>query len=361
MTATAPTETPVVGEPTRDLRVSLFVVTPNLDGDEHLIATPCDWPAGATASVSDTVARPDAIGAHRASCKRHWHTVGGRQITRGQAVRRSIVSAALIVGTAMLTSCGDANPSASSVEPAKQNQWTTAGIVAESLDAALFLSPNGKGAVSFAAMDVDGVAVGAASIDKESKLVAATQSPGGDWLALISECVEDSGNPCADATLFRVHSKLEKIEALDLGGSVQASSILPIAGLRSGDFVLQSTTNEQVQIGTVPAGASGVDWIWESPQYDLAAIRQRANETQNFQANAGPRIDICAADAGFFWRFSVSTGAPIGMASEGAVSAPKPVSVPTIGEAPSFTCNDDKLVTYSYGSAGASVERKSWR
>lgn len=275
-------------------------------------------------------------------------------------MRRSIVGAALIVGSATLTSCGDANPSASSREPATQNQWTTAGIVAESMDAALFLTPNGEGSVSFAAMDVDGVAVGTASIDKDSKLVAAIQNPSGDWLALVSECIEDSGNPCADATLFRVRSKLEKIEAIDLGASVQSDSIRPIAGLRSGDFVLQSTTNEQVQIGTVPAGASDVEWIWESPEFDLEAIRQRANETQNFDANAGPRIDICAADAGFFWRFTVSTGAPIGMASDGAVSAPKSVSVPTIDEALSFTCDEDKLVSYSYGSAGASVERKSW-
>ena len=269
------------------------------------------------------------------------------------AIRRAF-QAASILAVFVASACGD-TPERSAADGSK---WAASGAVVESEDSALFLMADSNSRPVFATLGVDGVSVGSASAPAGAKLIDAVRSGDGSWLALWSTCVEDSGAPCAAVAAFRVDTNLSDSEPVLLEDMAK-QRIRALGGTLSGDFYLEAASDTSLAVGRINEGENHVEWLWKSPSFDLAAIRDNANESQDFSAALVPRIDSCQTGNSFLWRFSL--GAEVrGLAVNSDSSEVSEIWVPSTVEAETFSCSNDLLASWQLSPDGTSINRRTW-
>lgn len=275
-------------------------------------------------------------------------------------VARICRPAALGVATAVLgllsASCGSGSDNSSGSDGAKAGNVKYSGLVSVSRDSALVLSES-SGEMKFGRVKSDGIVFGAAKAAPKSLLLDGMETPSGEWLAVTATCMEDSGAPCSEQTVYRVSADMKQAKTIALGSATATDQLRVKAASESGTFVVERSNDTSVQLGTVDPKATSVAWFWESDSFDLAAIRAAANASQDFESSRPPTLDACAAGDRFIWRFAVGTTKPQGWSVDAGSDKARAVWVPQLENAGTFACTADKFVTFSTTVATGTIER----
>lgn len=253
-------------------------------------------------------------------------------------------------------SCGSGSDDSSGGDGAKADNVKYSGLVAVSSDSALVLSES-SGEMKFGEVKSNDIVFGAAKAAPKSLLLDAMQTPSGEWLAVTATCMEDSGAPCSEQTVYRVSADMKQAEAVALGSATATDHLRVKAASESGTFVVETSNDTSVQLGMVDPKATSVAWLWKSDPFDLAAIRAAANASQDFESSRPPTLDACAAGDRFIWRFVVGATKPQGWSVDAGGDKARAVWVPQLENASSFACTADKFVTFRTTIATGTIER----
>lgn len=272
--------------------------------------------------------------------------------------RRFVVGVAIVLGAGAVAGCTANGGSRVSSDDSLLQEVEISGGVWASRDAALLLADS-KGGPTFGRLDNDGLRLGRATAEPKSQLMHALEARSGAWLAVTGTCYFDSGNPCGEQVLHRVSSDLETAEAVSLGTVDSADPLLVRAVSDSGAFVVSSRNDHLIRLGIVSPAAQEVDWFWKSEPYDLKAIMDAANASQNFEAHPSPRVDVCSSGDRFIWRYNLAPDTTQGWEIESATDKQTAVWVPSVDDMGTFACTQDTFVSYGSRATGGPITRNS--